>query len=162
MLTAGRYLVIITEGVFIFSFATRIYLDRKVTDLNSEIYQLEMRVSALQDVEQRTREVQFKIDNYNQLESHRNPAEVFPEIAKTVPNGINLDRLVVSGGRINLTGFARTQESFTTLVSNLQLSPMFSNITIPSLETTTDEKGRFAFTLSATAAVPSADAEETQ
>ena len=84
-LSAGRYLVIVTELVVVISFATRFSLDRRVTDLNSAIHQKQIIIQSYGDLEERVLTVQKKIDSFAQVEQQFNLAEAFPPLSEIVP-----------------------------------------------------------------------------
>lgn len=149
VLSAGRYLVIFTEIIVIFSFGTRFWLDRRVTDLNSNIYQKQVQIQAFEEVETRARIVQNKIEQYQQINQAANPVDIFPEVAQVIPAGINLDRLTIKDDKVSLSGSASSQVSFSTLVTNMQLSPYFFDITVPIVESGEKGSSGYLFDLSA-------------
>ncbi|NCN83216.1 MAG: PilN domain-containing protein [Candidatus Pacebacteria bacterium] len=148
-LSAGRYIVIFTELIVIISFAARFTLDRQLTDLNGEIQQKKSIVLTYGDLENRVRETQSKIANYQNLEQDANLAEVFEKLSTVTPNAIVLDRLGITSSNITVDGVAPSQSVFNIFITNLQLSPDFSGVTVSKVESNDKNVPGFTFTLSA-------------
>jgi len=133
-LSVGRYIVIFTELVVIISFATRFVLDRRVTDLNSDINQQQQVIRSYGDLEKNFRFVQQQITDYQQLKQDNNLVDIFPVLNDTVPQNVVLDSLTVRSSSLSLTGTALSQDALNVLVNNLQLDAHFNNIRISKLE----------------------------
>jgi Tfp pilus assembly protein PilN len=148
-LSVGRYIVIFTELIVILSFVTRFSLDREVTDLNESIFLKQSRIEAFGDLEERIRETQKKIEQYNQIKQQSNIAEVFPKLSQITPTDIKLKDLVVKTDTIIMTGSSLSQNSLNLLITNIQLSPDFSNVVVDSIETGDKSDPGFHFTIRA-------------
>lgn len=148
-LSVGRYIVIFTELVVILSFLARFSLDRQVTNLNDDLHQKQRIIESYGSVEQNIRLAQYKIDQHQQLEQRTNLAEVFPALTQITPFDIAMEELVIKPASVVMTGRALSQQSLNTLISNIQLSPQFFNVTVGKIEIgQTDEPG-FEFQISA-------------
>lgn len=156
-LSVGRYIVIFTEITVIVSFITRFSLDRQVTDLNNSIFQKSTIIESFGDLEQNVRETQAKIDHYQQIEQQENITEIFPVLSQITPRDVSLDQLTIKADSITLTGRSLSQQSFSLLITNMQLSPVFFDIDIRKVETkdsnSEDEQG-FEFSLAAKTNTP--------
>lgn len=148
-LSAGRYIVMLTELVVVVSFASRFYLDRQITDLNGAIFVAQSTVAAYSEFEQEFRDVQLRIDQYQQIEQTENLVDTFPALSAVIPDGVELSELAIYPDQVSLTGVARSQRSFNLLINNLQLSPYFSNVVVSTIESQGAASTGFNFRLSA-------------
>lgn len=149
-LSVGRYIVIFTELIVIVSFAARFSLDRQVTDLNELIHQREQVINSFGDLEARVRLVQHKISQYQQIEQQMNLSDIFPTLTAITPTGVELNELSIRATGITLSGVARSQESLNLLISNIQLSTSFANVSVDRIEAGDKRNPGFVFRISAT------------
>lgn len=150
-LSAGRYIVIFTELVVIASFATRFTLDRQVTDLNQELLQKEYIIESYGSLESNFRTIQAKISEYEQIVQESTITESFENLSTVTPEGIQLTDLIIEPASVNIIGVSFTQSAFNTFVTNLQISPHFSNISVDSIESNDERSGPgFSFRIRAT------------
>jgi Tfp pilus assembly protein PilN len=140
-LSVGRYIVIFTELIVILSFVTRFSLDRQVTDLNSAIEQKKTVIQSFGTLENDVRTTQDKIDNYLQIEQQTNIAEIFPALTEITPRTITLNQLIIKPGEISFNGLSNSQDALNTLITNIQLSPNFTNVSVNKIESSKDEAG---------------------
>lgn len=147
--SVGRYIVMFTELIVIISFATRFSLDRQVTDLNQAIVQKENVILSYGDLEERIREVQTKIDQYQQLEQQKNIVDVFPSLSTITPSDVQLDELIIRPTSVTLAGTTLSQSSLNLLINNIQLSSSFFNVSVDRIETSEDQSGLLEFRISA-------------
>lgn len=148
-LSIGRYIVIFTEIVVIGSFATRFSLDRQVTDLNSSIHQKQAVIESYGSLESDVRQVQTKIENYQQISQQKNIVDVFPQLSEITPRDVQLTELVVKSTNVALSGTTRSQNSLNLLINNIQLSPNFHNVTVDLIESSPDQGNLLLFRLRA-------------
>jgi len=120
-LSVGRYIVMFTELVVVLSFVTRFYLDRQVTDLNQAIFRNQSVVESYGSFEQEFRDIQTKIDGYQQIEQKENIVDTFPALSEVVPDGVELTELAIFPDKVTLTGVVFSQRSLNLLINNLQL-----------------------------------------
>ncbi|NCN83092.1 MAG: PilN domain-containing protein [Candidatus Pacebacteria bacterium] len=148
-LSAGRYIVIFTELIVIISFAARFTLDRQLTDLNKEISQKKAIVLSYGELEKNVRNTQTKIANYDSFEQDANLAEVFEKLSIVTPTQVALSRLGITSSAITIEGSAPSQSVFNILITNLQLSPDFSAVTVSKVESADKNVPGLVFTLAA-------------
>lgn len=148
-LSAGRYIIIFTELVVIVSFATRFVLDRKLTDINAEIFKKRSVILSYGDLEERFKATQSKIDQLSQLQQDVNITDVFENLTKVTPKDVNLSQLSITPSTITINGKTLSQGSFNLLINNLQLSNKFYNITVGKVESTKEQDAGFTFVISA-------------
>lgn len=153
-LSVGRYIVIFTELVVIMSFATRFSLDRQVTDLNDSINQKQIIIESFGDFEAEIREIQRKIDQYQQIEQTDNIADVFPKLTAVTPLDVTLDTLELTSTELTMTGQTLSNNSLNLLINNLELSPDFSEVSVNTIESGDKKNPGLQFSISAVTQQP--------
>ncbi len=148
-LTIGRYLVIFTEMVVIFSFATRFTLDRQITDLNSALHQKEIIILSYGDLETQVVNLQKKIGSYLQVEQQVNIADAFASLTQITPPDVSLTELTVTRTSILFSGVSKSSNSLDLLINNIQLSRSFSDVAVDKLESSNDQDPGFKFVIRA-------------
>ena len=148
-LSAGRYIVIFTELVVIISFAARFTLDRQNNDLNSSIEEKKNIIESYGDLENNFRLAQTKIEKISALEKDSNILAVFENLTKVTPRDVTLSQLSIAPTTVTITGKTLSQSSFNLLVTNLQLSPQFTNISVSKVESGERNTPGFNFSISA-------------
>lgn len=133
-LSIGRYIVMFTELIVVLSFVTRFYLDRKMTDVNKQVSQKKAVIKSYADFEKDFRDLQEKAAQYEQVVQQENIVDTFPLLAQVIPDGINLDELVLFPDKISLSGTVISQQSLNVMINNLQISPDFSNVVVSKIE----------------------------
>jgi Tfp pilus assembly protein PilN len=146
-LSVGRYIVIFTELIVIFSFATRFSLDRQVTDLNDAIKNREAVIDSYGDLEDKVRLAQQKVDNVQQINQQANVIDIFPKLSQLTPLDVQLNSLVIKNTNVILEGTTKSQPALNTLINNLQLSSDVLNLIVDKIETSQTETGAFSFRL---------------
>lgn len=147
-LSAGRYLVIFTELIVIISFATRFKLDRDLTDLNDSIFHKKNLIESYGQLEKDFRQIQDKISYYSELEKSKTSTDVFVSLTEITPKDVVITKLTVSSSDVVIVGSTISQAAFNILITNLQLSPNFHNITVSKVEQSSQSEG-FDFQLKA-------------
>ncbi len=148
-LSAGRYIVIFTELVVIISFATRFVLDRRLTDINADIFKKRAVILSYGDLEDRFRATQSKLEQLSKLQQDINITDVFENLTKVTPKDVKLSQLTIGTSGVTINGKTLSQASFNLLINNLQLSNQFHNITVSNVESSQDESAAFAFMITA-------------
>lgn len=148
-LSAGRYIVIFTELVVIFSFVARFTLDRQVTDLNQAIAQKKVIIESYGSLEQEVRSVQDKIVQYRQFEQETSSVETFANLTQVMPANINLKELTINPTYVVISGETNSQQAFNLLINNLQISDKFHNIDVNSVESDDKNTGVLSFRIKA-------------
>jgi Tfp pilus assembly protein PilN len=120
-----------------------------VTDLNSEIFQKQNIIESYGNLEQNVRNAQRKIQQYQQISQTTNIAEIFPQLSRVTPRDVRLDELVIRDNSVRFSGVTQSQPSLNLLISNLQLSPDFFNVTISNIESGDEQDPGFHFQVQA-------------
>ncbi len=148
-LSVGRYIVIFTELIVILSFVTRFSIDRQITDLNDSIFQKQTVIESFGDLETQIRTTQKKIEHFLQIEQQTNIVDIFPALSEITPRSISMDQVIIRPTNISLSGKAVSQQGLNTLISNIQLSPTFTNVNVGKIATDQESGQGFEFTISA-------------
>lgn len=149
-LSVGRYIVIFTELIVIISFATRFSLDRQVTDLNDSINQKEAIIRSYGDLEENVRTTQSVIEQYQQIQQQGNITDVFPALSAITPQDVRLDELIIRPTSVLLGGSTLSQASLNLLITNIQLSSDFRNVSVDKIETSDGQRNTgFSFRIQA-------------
>jgi Tfp pilus assembly protein PilN len=148
-LSVGRYIVIFTELVVIVSFGSRFKLDREVTDLNDSIHQKQTIVESYGELENNFRLAQLKIEQFQQIEQQTNIVDIFPALSEITPRDIQLTDLTIKPTSVSFEGTTRSQNSFNLLINNIQLSPIFSNVSVNRIESGQTNEPGFHFQITA-------------
>lgn len=133
-LSVGRYLLIFTLAIVIISFVSRFNLDRQITDLNAKIYQQLAVIQSYGTLEKDFKSAQNRIQVYADASDQKNLTEVFSSLSAITPPEVVIEKLSVSPINIQVSGSAPSQEVFNTLITNLQLSKDFSDISVTKVE----------------------------
>lgn len=153
-LSIGRYIVIFTELVVIVSFLSRFTLDRQVTDLNSEILAKAGIIESYGDLEAKVREVQKKIETYNQLKTKRPLSEIFDQLTRITPEDIQFQELNIQENTVQISARANSRSSLERFIENMQASGYFYNIISENISNTDAKTPGFSFEISASVGVP--------
>jgi len=145
----GRYIVIFTELVVIVSFGARFTLDRKLADLNSKIHQKEVIIESQQEFEAEFRLVQAKISSYQQIEQQNSLVDIFPILQRMIPSNFLMQQLNIKQNKVTAKGVALSNDALNYLISNLQLSPIFTGIAVSNIETTDESQSGLQVQISA-------------
>lgn len=148
-LTVGRYLVIFTELVVILSFLSRFQLDRQVTDLNTEIVKQQRTIESYGDLEQNVRNIQQKIQDYNQLKVDAPLQEVFDLLGVITPNDIKFKELSINGEKMAIRAHANSRQALDQFIINLQTSAYLSNIVSDNISNKDSRTQGYDFQISA-------------
>lgn len=146
-LSIGRYIVIFTELIVIVSFVSRFSLDRRITDLNNSIFQQRTIIESYGSLEDTIRTAQKKVEALQQVNDQVAIVDIFPELSRIMPNGVTLQSLVIKDDRITLTGNTISQDALNTLLGNIQISPLFIEVSVPQIATDSDEELGIVFSL---------------
>lgn len=150
----GRYIIIFTATVVIVSFASRFYLDRKLTDLNNEIHQKSAVIESQQQLENDFRFTQFRIQTYEQMEKQNNLARIFPLLQKIVPRNLILRRLEINQDELSAESIALSNEALNFFISNMQLSEHFRDIVVERIESRDEKSIGFRVIVKAKYSIP--------
>lgn len=127
-LSAGRIVVIVTELVVIVAFLSRFWLDRTLTDLNSQNLALQTQVEASAEFEKQFRSAQERLSTYQKIAREENiNSELVKKISLLLPADVSLTSILFSENEIDIKGIALSEAGLAGFVKALDDSPEFEN-----------------------------------
>lgn len=100
------------------------FLKREIASLNKEI-------DEIKKIQEQTNALLARKRVIEALQANRTEiVHLFNELAKQVPEGIYLRTLVQTGQRITIAGYAQSNARITTLMNNLDESPLLERSTL--------------------------------
>ncbi|MDP2135744.1 MAG: PilN domain-containing protein [Sulfuritalea sp.] len=99
--------------------------------LKREIASLDKEISEINKIQQQTNALLARKRVIEALQANRTEiVHLFNELAKQVPEGIYLRTLTQTGQKIVITGYAQSNARITTLMNNLDESPLLEKSTL--------------------------------
>jgi type IV pilus assembly protein PilN len=99
--------------------------------LKREVASLDKEIAEIKKIQEQTNALLARKRVIEALQANRTETvHLFNELAKQVPEGIFLRTLIQTGNRITLTGVAQSNARITTLMNNLDESPLLENSTL--------------------------------
>ncbi len=99
--------------------------------LKREIASLDKEISEIKKIQAQTNALLARKRVIEALQANRTEmVHLFNELAKQVPEGIYLSTLSQTGQRIAISGYAQTNARITTLMNNLDESPLLESSTL--------------------------------
>lgn len=99
--------------------------------LKREIASLDKEIAEIKKIQEQTNALLARKRVIEALQANRTETvHLFNELAKQVPEGIYLRTLIQAGNRITLTGVAQSNARITTLMNNLDESPLLEQSTL--------------------------------
>jgi len=99
--------------------------------LKREISSLDKEIDEIKKIQEQTNALLSRKRVIEALQANRTETvHLFNELAKQVPEGIYLRTLVQTGQRIAITGYAQSNARITTLMNNLDESPLLEGSTL--------------------------------
>ncbi len=148
-LSVGRYIVIFTEIVVIMSFLSRFQLDRQLTDLNKEIVEKKTVIESFGELEQNVRDIQKKIDTYQQLKPKQPINEVFDQLTTVTPRDIEYIDLTIKNNLVQISGRTQSTQALSQFITNVQLSQYFSEVRVEHISNKDSKNPGFDFRIEA-------------
>ncbi len=114
------------------------FINRQITAQNDaneflkrEISSLDKEINEIKKIQEQTNALLARKRVIEALQVNRTETvHLFNELAKQVPEGIYLRTLVQTGQRISITGYAQSNARITTLMNNLDESPLLEKSTL--------------------------------
>ncbi len=113
-------------------------VDRQITAQNEaneflkrEIASLDKEINEIKQIQAQTNALLSRKRVIEELQANRTEmVHLFNELAKQVPEGIYLRTLVQTGQKLAITGYAQSNGRITTLMNNLDESPLLQSSTL--------------------------------
>lgn len=137
-LTAGRFIVILTETVALLAFLYRFNLDRQLIDLHDNIARKQIIVKLLSDDEKKFRDIQDRLTLSSKISTGGNRMiTVFNDIANFAPAGFSINSFSLNDNRIHIDGTVRSALILKAFISSLRNYPSISSVSLDQIENRT-------------------------
>ena len=111
-LTAGRYIIILTELVVIVAFLSRFKLDQEASNLSEAIEGKKNVLGALKETEKDFRLLQARLAAGNSLVEKQIPVEeILREVNAEVPSGVSLNSVIVTTDQVAIVATTATESA---------------------------------------------------
>lgn len=149
-LSAGRWLVIITELIVISVFLARFKLDRDINDLHEAIKQKQMIVQSYSPFEKDFRAFQKRLAMIKTLEKQKTDVgNILSTVSRVLPNDLVLSQFSLADDNVTISGLALSEEGLGSFIAGLSSSSKFKNLNLSNITKKQTEAG-INFNLSAT------------
>lgn len=140
-LSAGRWIVVLTEFIVICAFLSRFYLDRRIADLSEEISQKRAIVVSMAGFEKEFRLVGERLEAVKKITAARRQEEVFDLVTPMVPADVILTSLSLEKEKVKISALALSQAGLNSFLANISASPHFSETSITRIAKEEGETG---------------------
>lgn len=147
-LSAGRWIVILTELIVIAAFLSRFKFDRDLTDLHDKIKQKQAIVQSYSTFEKEFRFFKTRITEIKSLYAKQiDSTAVLNTVAQSMPADVLLSQFSFENSSLSISGVALSEEGLGNFLAGLISSKKFKNIDVSSIGRKKDEAGiNFSFT----------------
>ena len=134
-ITYGRYIMIGTEIIVLLAFISRFSLDRRLTDLREEISQKQIILQANLPFEQDFNQLQLTLQKMRKLLNNQTtPINYLYTVTSYLPSDVSIIEFDDLGTSLELNVLAGTTDGFSTFMSQMQNSPLFSDIEVTQIQ----------------------------
>ena len=137
-LTAGRVVVIVTEGIALFAFLYRFSLDQQIIDLHGQIKQKQTIILLLKSNEDTFRNLQQRMAMAKKISSSSSDEiNIFKNINLLVPAGISVSNFGISSGNIKIDATASSIEALSSFARALKENKTITSVSLDKVENRT-------------------------
>jgi type IV pilus assembly protein PilN len=135
-------IVCIIMAYLTFFFNSRLSAKKDLFAANEKkIAELKTMIKAVEDFEKRNKTFKERNDIIEQLSRNKSlPVKILNEFSSLLPSGVWLQNMSVSGGSINLDGYAFTNNDIVSYVDNIKNSPLFTEVYLQESKSVEAEK----------------------
>lgn len=145
-LTAGRYIIILTEMVVIMAFMSRFKLDKDISTLNEAINGKKAILEAVSTTEKTFRQVQTNLDLANQtISSSPKVTALWDEIIEAIPPEVTILSINFDLNQLTLRLQAPSKTSLGNLLQKLAANKRWKSVELNSLSAGDPSGVKFAF-----------------
>lgn len=149
-LSAGRYIVVVTELIVLLAFLSRFKLDRDLSDLSEILARQKSIIVASQAFENKIRNLQSRLASIVEITTKSLPPEKYLSlITNTTPTEAMVTQLKVTGNQVIISGTTGSEAGLATLVTTLAQDPKVKDLSVDSVAQNKDVGG-LNFTVTAT------------
>lgn len=143
-----RIIVIITEMIVVIAFLSRFWLDAEASDLNDAIKQKKAIISSMATVEKQFRTVQERLTIFSSITKTDKPvSSLMAKIISFLPSDVVLSNISASGNLVQIKGASASERSIAQFIVNLKSASDFSDVSLVSADTDTDNVGQLNFNI---------------
>lgn len=155
MVAVGGVIVVLVHGVL----AARLETQKgRNTFLEGEIATLDKQIVEIRKLREQTQQLLARKRVVETLQANRSEVvELFDQIARQLPEGVYLRNVKQTGPTISITGFAQSNARVSTLMRNLDASPLLENAKLVEIKAATVNNQRlneFSMNVNITRRVP--------
>ena len=155
MVAVGGVIVVLVHGVL----AARLEIQKgRNTFLESEIATLDKQIVEIRKLREQTQQLLARKRVVETLQANRSEVvELFDQIARQLPEGVYLRNVKQTGPIISITGFAQSNARVSTLMRNLDASPLLENAKLVEIKAATINNQRlneFSMNVNITRRIP--------
>lgn len=162
-LVLGGLIVVLVNGIIGGYVSAQ---EQKNAFLKTEIAALDKSIDEIKRLREQTDALLQRKRVIESLQGNRSEAVgMFNELAKNVPEGVYLKKVAQQGNKINLVGYAQSNARVSSLMRNLESSPLLERPVLIEIKSATVDKRRmseFSLDLYITRAADSPDAAKGQ
>lgn len=162
-LVLGGLIVVLVNGIIGGYVSAQ---DEKNAFLKTEIAVLDKSIDEIKRLREQTDALLQRKRVIESLQGNRSEAVgLFNELAKNVPEGVYLKKVAQQGNKINLVGYAQSNARVSSLMRNLESSPLLERPVLIEIKSATVDKRRmseFSLDLNITRSADSPDAAKGQ
>lgn len=162
-LVLGGLIVVLVNGIIGGYVSAQ---EEKNAFLKTEIAALDKSIDEIKRLREQTEALLQRKRVIESLQGNRSEAVgLFNELAKNVPEGVYLKKVAQQGNKINLVGYAQSNARVSSLMRNLESSPLLERPILIEIKSATVDKRRmseFSLDLYITRAADSPDAAKGQ
>ena len=138
------------------------YQTQRNKTLQDEITRLEQQIGEIDDLEARKERLLGRMRVIEKLQRSRPEiVHLFDELARTVPNGVHLETVKQTGGRVTISGKAQSSTRVSAYMRNIDGSDWLTDPGLDVVETRDTGQSRLSeFTIFAEQDNPASDEEE--
>jgi len=141
-LTSFRFIVIVVELIVIGGFLFRFWLDVQINNLDDEINQKSALISSKSSFEKEFRNVQTKLNLFNQITAADNVSlQVFEDVVGSLPVDTQLTSFTRQTDTLSISGATLSEDSIASFIANLEEKERVALVTLKQI--TTGESGPF-------------------
>lgn len=137
-LTAGKLLVIFTEGIALIAFLYRFSLDQQLVNLHDHIAQQTAIVNLLKNNEASFRNLQGRLLlAKNVMNESDNFTKIFNDLLTIIPNDMQVTTFQMTTDTLRIEGTIQSITSLRNLVDKLKAYPLVTSVSLDKIQTNT-------------------------
>jgi Tfp pilus assembly protein PilN len=134
LLSTFRIIVIMVQIVVVIVFATRVFIDLRVVDLNKKIEGKYALVSSYSNIESEFLNKQLRLNTFQSLQSEENSyVTILRAVAESTPVNVKLLSVQKIAGGLIIKGETQSDSSIASFTSKLEDTTLITNVQVTEL-----------------------------